>query len=422
MENVEFINPKLSFISEDITSFKTVKDLTELREKVAECRKTGKSFSKYNLTNLGDIKCVCFDGLTIEDVVFCRFCPTREKRPLLFQLSFVGAHLERVSFAHANLLQCNFDTREGTDDYEEKIATLNRVDFFYSELHYCRFRKTKSIFVDFRYSCVDNCTMGEFNVDLGDFYFCNFKGCTSFVDSHFENCSFTCATFENACIRMKNIAKGIVQENSEKYHSMFLYNDSVRWNRYNPCSSFSCMNHHFKDKDKTKSNAFIAGEAMNFYKQMSGIYAGKGLNRDSNKAYEKRVLEERKYCKYKMQELSAGVAEKDDHSWWYYWRCYIATWMTQSIGYGFKWVGPCIWFTILVILFWGIYQLTERLEVLNMPDSVQHLGFSLNNALGPFQEYYEVVNVLLSALQSTIGIILVGFLGFIMANKIRNNS
>ena len=459
MEDCKKNKAKLSFILEDETTFKTVNTVEELRQLVADCRKNGRALSKYDFSNLDVIDNVCFDRLVLEDVVFSRFRPCCNKRPLLFQLSFMGATLRRISFAHANLLQCNFDTidenahkqskidiegQDGNDinkDNCKEIPTiLEYADFFYSNLEYCRFRKTYSNYVDFRYSNINNCTLGEYEVKMGDFYCCNFLGSTNFIDSEFENCSFTNATFEHACIRMDNIRDGIVQENSDDYHNKFINNKGIHWYRYNPCFSFSSMN-HFSGVNKEKSDAAIASESMNFYKQMSGVFAGKGLNRDSNKAYAKKVLEERKYSKAKLVELKKEKdckaepvdlkkkEEKKDeeeknkeHGKWYYRRKLCSTYAIQWMGYGYKLLNPFLGFLLIVIVFWMIFQFVDCTVCINTPEWLQHIGYSLNNALSPFEDYYKVVNIFISALQSTLGVLIVGFLGFVVANKVRNNS
>ncbi|MBR1541124.1 MAG: pentapeptide repeat-containing protein [Bacteroidaceae bacterium] len=412
MENCNEFQAKLSFIDEENIEFKTVDSLEDLKIVVATCRNSNeKKLSKYNFSNLEEISCICFDGVTLEDVVFSRFCPCRNKRPLLFQLSFKGAILNRVSFAHADLQQCNFDS-----------ARIDYVDFFFSRIKYSRFRQSVAHYVDFRYSQINNCTLGEMDVTMGDFYFCNFLGSTNFIKSKFTNCSFTNAIFEHACIRMDNIEGGIIQEHSAAYHGDFLYKEELHWNRYNPCFSFSSMNPHSRDSI-IKSDAFIASESMNFYKQMSGIYAGKGLNRDSNQAYKKKVLEERKYCKKKLIVLKQeGYSNCDGESIWHYRSKYYKTFLTQAMGYGYKWWTPCVWFFALVIVFWIIFQLVDGIACIDTPDWLQHLGYSFNNALSPFEDYYRVVNIFISSLQSTLGILLVGFLGFVIANKIRNDS
>jgi hypothetical protein len=180
---------------------------------------------------------------------------------------------------------------------------------------------------------------------------------------------------------------------------------------------------HYSVENKVMSDAFIASESMNFYKQMSGVFAGKGLNRDSNEAYTKKVLEERKYSKAKIVALKKGEKEeKEKHNKWHYRRKLCSTYAIEWMGYGYKLWNPFLGFLLIVIVFWLIFQLVDYSVCINTPDWLQHIGYSLNNSLSPFEEYYKVVNIFISALQSTLGVLIVGFLGFVVANKIRNNS
>ena len=220
---------------------------------------------------------------------------------------------------------------------------------------------------------------------------------------------------------MDNIKGGIVQERSFIYHDDFLHNEKIHWNRYNPCFTRNTMNHHSKD-DREKSDVFIAAESMNFYRQMSGIYAGKGLNRDSNEAYRKKVLEERDYCKKMLKVLRRDGEEEEMPGKWHYRFELWGTYVTQGLGFGYKWWSPCVCFLLLVIVFWVIFQISAETSFYDLLEGFEHLGFSMNNALSPFEKYYNVVNIFVSSLQSTLGILLVGFLGFVVANKIRNNS
>ena len=49
------------------------------------------------------------------------------------------------------------------------------------------------------------------------------------------------------------------------------------------------------------------------------------------------------------------------------------------------------------------------------------LACSLNNTIGPYEDFYRVVGLWLSSIQTTLGILLVGFAGFVLANRVRNN-
>lgn len=45
---------------------------------------------------------------------------------------------------------------------------------------------------------------------------------------------------------MNNIPKGVIQENNVLYHYAFIH--VANWMKYNPCASFSSMNHESNKK------------------------------------------------------------------------------------------------------------------------------------------------------------------------------
>jgi uncharacterized protein YjbI with pentapeptide repeats len=416
-------------------SFVDENALLPIREKVvlfnmmSQCEKDEELYlSNLDLSEMDDCCSICFDGYKLENIVFSKFSPENPRKRHLFNLSFVGAELNKVSFVQAHLQQCNFDTMDveahelhykkmhgedmPEDMIERKVSILNEVDFFFSELDYCRFRRANAKFIDFRYSHVRDCTMSEFDVTYGDFYFCNFEGCTNFIDSRFTDCSLTCASFENDCLRMNNIIDGIAQEKSQIYHDGLIRNP--QWMKYNPCNSFSSMNHKANEGRNAESDAKIAGEAMYVYKQLSGLYAGKGLNRDSNRAYRKSKLCEIEYCKLQMK-IAWGKSDFKDF-FAYLWS-FIKAWGTKLLGFGYQWKATVIWF-IIIVLGYGIYGMFRK----GTDDDYNIIFHSLYNSMGPHDCFTEMVPLPWASFESMLGILLIGFLGFIIANNIRNDS
>ena len=245
--------------------------------------------------------------------------------------------------------------------------------------------------------------MRECVTTYGDFYSCTFKGTTTFQKSIFNYCSITNAIFEQQCLRMNNIRNGILQSDVNEYNKMVM--EYPRWYRYNPCMNFSAMLHEH-------SAYKIYSEAQEVYRQLSGIYAGKGLNRDSNRAY-------KEYIDYDLKQnwygIGANWEEKD------YKKCcnnisnLLGDILTIICGYGYMGWVVVLWFGILVSSFAFLCYAKKH-------EAVNSLSYSLSNSLGPFEEYYNTVQGVLPSIESVIGVLLVGFLGFIIANKIRNNS
>lgn len=376
-----------------------------------------------------------FTGWVIENVIFSSPSIEKDEKTIMSSFSFVGAKFERVVFAQACLIRCNFDKADLDainsnlnkadpeknkemraylyacgqipENEREKYlqTTLDEVDFFFSDLKLCRFRAAKMNAVDFRYSIVEDCTLRESKITYGDFYSCHFKGTTTFQKSDFINCSITNAIFEENCIRMNNIKSGILQTHIKDYREMV--NSYPRWCRYNPCMNFSAMLH-----DSEVNELRIHSEAKEIYKQLSGIYAGKGLNRDSNKAYKAyKDLD----LKHNWLSLFDNMGKGEIKECWHNLIAIIGDLLTIALGYGYMGRAVVIWFAILVGFF--TYLCYDKI---NNPE--ESLSFSLSNSLGPFDPYYSAVHGIMPSIESIIGILLVGFLGFVIANKIRNDS
>lgn len=374
-----------------------------------------------------------FGSWHIENVIFSRFDPHEQSRKVLFGLSFAGATLRRVCFAQAALCRCNFDTvdkeahRVNTERQHHPAAeeptlpegqtSLTEVTFFLSHLELCRFRNTKIHAADFRYAYLNDCTIREAEVEYGDFYFCNFRGCTTFDKTRFVACSFTNCLFENNAIRMSNLPQGVIQEHYEAYHHMVISYPS--WYHYNPSATYSSINHAANQDAKPaprqsdKARMSNMAEAANFYKNMSGIYAGKGLNRDSNSAYKMAKINEIRHL-----HLAIPI-------WWREGNKrkalrliprLLLDYLTAAMGFGYMWWAVVFWFTVLILVYGLYYHLhsTTGIDVA--------ISYSFNNSLGPNNAITEIINGFLASCQSAFGMLLIGFLGFIMANNLRNDS
>lgn len=421
-------------MNKSFTSFVIIENLMylstreQLIELIDKCRIEHRPLANINLTDV-DVSNIDFSHLIICNVIFNGFNPEVEKPKTIFNVNFKGCIMHGVSFSHCKFVRCNFDKDKLTirealkqntnldsqltvvDDSEGRPTYLNEVDFFFCQFDTCRFRSTKIDTADFRYSKFFDCTLGCWEVTKGDFYMCSFCGSTNFHMSKFKLCSLTEVIFEQHCPSIKNIDK-LVQEDYDVYHDIII--GKVNWSKHNPCAGYSHVN-EAEDKDnKLESRIHNHLEAYRVYAMLSGIYNGKGLFRESNDAYKKAKQNESKY-----RILSMKRDWNNSEYWSFSKNLYkeIQILFSKMLGYGCGMIPVCLVFVTLVAL--GGYLFYKNSFADDFGDS---LAFSLNNALGPHDYFSQIAGIIWASLQTTLGILLVGFLGFIMANRIRNNA
>ena len=380
----------------------------------------------YDLSHVDCSNIDGFEGLTIKNVIFSHYREDTSKRSLSL-ISFVGSSLENVCFAHSELIRCNFDG-----------AIIQGGDFFFCLLSYCRFRGVMGYCLDFRYSQIASCSMSTCKMVMCDFYMAEFRGSTAFVDSHFMYCSLTSATFSGNCLTMDNLSSVALhpeEKKSDNWPTVFknvlsrshrdvnLVQDDINvyqqfakktnWIRINPCGDESSLAPDGTIDKPLECKIYIADEARKLYTVLSGIYTGKGLFKDSNRAYR---MAKRKELEYSW--LSARRDFRDKNIWLgvkSLCKC-ISPLISKSLGYGYKWSIIVLWFVILVF---G-YSLYSYLTVHG--NYLSSLTGSMNNSMGPYEQFIQRINEVAGSLEPAIGTLLIGFLGFVIANRIRNNS
>lgn len=415
-----------SFVGKDNLICLSTRD--QLNELINNCRNEHKPLENLNLTKV-DVSNTDFSHLMIRNVIFNGFNPEREQPKKIFNVNFKGCIMIGVSFSHCRFIRCNFDKDKITmreaikhntksdgsltvrDNISNKPTYLNEVDFFFCQFETCRFRTTKIDTADFRYSKFTDCTLGSWEVTRGDFYMCSFCGSTNFYMSKFTLCSLTEVIFEQHCPSINNINK-LVQEDYDAYHDIII--GKVDWSKHNPCAGFSHVNEAEDNDKKLESRIHNHLEAYRVYAMLSGIYNGKGLFRESNEAYKKAKRNEAKFRSLSIKR------DWENREFWslskqLYKRFQIL--ISYIMGYGFKMMHVIFVFLILVII-GGVlfFNKTDADDIWNS------LAFSLNNTLGPYDYFSQIAGIIWASLQTAFGILLVGFLGFIMANRIRNNA
>lgn len=444
----DIMETKVSFV-EYKAKPKVVKDVVELKMLMSQCRKNKEPLANLDLSGV-EMKNIDMSVLDIVDVVFNTYDVTRSDYKEIYNVSFKGSKLTRVSFAQCSFERCNFDKYKPTQKELEKQnknmdssvivdTIIQEADFFMTRWESCRFRNTEINIADFRYSEFYNCSMGGCQVKLGDFYMAVFRGTTDFTDGIFRHCSITNAVFENDLVRMKGIDK-LAQECYDDYSNVII--GHKQWFKQNPCGDFSHKNEGEDEGHEVKSKAYIHNEASIVYAQLSGLYASKGFFKDSNLAYERAKCNEAwaKYyemiyecCKWasklklnvkkifskkkageeakkKVNPVKYGRIGKNMFSLLNFLVCWI-------LGFGYKLTNVVVCIVSLVV---G-YTFLFHSKTTNKHDFPEEFAYSLNNTIGPYEKFCDVVGYALSSVQTTAGILLIGFAGFVLANRVRSN-
>lgn len=432
----------VSFVKEK--QLHVIEQIEELKERIDQCRKSHTPLSGVDLSRV-DLQNIDMEQLEITDVIFNRYDIQTPLPKTIYNLSFRGSTLTRVSFANCHLIRCNFDrfeqtkresakqtgnnaVKEATEEEEVIIdTTLYEVDFFMSHWEACRLRKTRIEIADFRYSEFMDCSLGGCHITLGDFYMTAFRGTTNFMGSNFIHCSITNATFEHDCIRIKGI-QGLAQESYEDYSSIIIGHQ--RWRKQNPCATYSHQNEGEDKGERMKSKSFTHREASVVYAHLSGFYAGKGLFKDSNMAYERAKRNEARSAYYAMRwqwQQLLGKRSKSEQA--VPRRGILLQNMGRELlrvlnfclcwvlGFGYKLTNVITCFILLVVGYSILFH-WKTAEVLPWHTE---LAYSLNNSIGSFDLFINVLGAWMSSLQTTVGVLIVGFAGFVIANRVRNN-
>lgn len=434
---------KISFV--ETSNLKVLRCRLKLKALLLLHKLLHKPLKDYDLSRI-NLKNLDFSDLKLENVVFNYFDVEKKKRKEIFNVNFKGCTMNRVSFAHCSFCRCNFDSYSKKLNHENEeitvvkhTTTMNECDFFFCEFEKCRFINTKMEWVDFRYSSFTDCSMRCAKVTYGDFYMTAFHGTTNFPHSVFSLCSLTNATFDNHCLLMENIDR-LIQEDYELY-SIFIRKKN--WSKHNPCADFSELDKAEEDLCKLEEKIleekiYLSQEAKFIYTTLSGLYSGKGLFRDSNKAYSKAKKCEAQY--YKLLQKKAWQRKecwsllKNGKCWvcpvivmllGYGYACWswlknvirwVFTVIVMLIGYGYKPLPVMAWFAVLIVVFWMILWFTK-----DLPWN-ESLAASICNSIGPYSKMIENLGPVLASFETLAGVFLIGFFGFVIANKIRNNS
>jgi len=329
-----------------------------------------------------------FSGLNLTNVVFSDF----------------HAH-QTIDLSNANFQNCTIQNAKFSG------AKFCKTTFRGSNLNWC----------DFRYANFEQCTFQATRLFGCDFYRTEFIGNNIFEDANLEGVSLYLANLEGAGIRRGNLGHRILQEDKtlfREYHRHYA---------------------HISPADIQQHIDKCFQEASVVYRALMGTWTSKGLLEDASWAYVKlKRMETLTFAPWRSWKIYSQDHDKDlkgAHLFFSrvrivfkYLPKYVSNLFIDALcGFGES-IGKVVTTFLFLFLVCGLYYRVSQ-GVVDKNGGVivslaDNLLFSLGNLVSvsfdrllPANSQTEFV----MAFQSIVGIMLVGLLGFILGNKIRNS-
>jgi len=341
------------------------------------------------LNNLAgwDLSSINLHGLTLRNIVFSNF--HENKFTNLSNAIFRGCTFEDVKFSG---------------------ATLFRTDFRDCKFKWC----------DFRYIRCSQSTFQDSHFYGCDFYRANFEDYSLFEGTKMVGVSLFMANLQGAGLRRDNLGDKLLQEDKKLFEE---------------------FHHHFLNVSEKSIIDYLAkrhDEAMKIYRNLTGLWTSQGFFQDASWAYVKSKRNEKLTYSprfssrvYKTISGETSASKKILSSFLValrYFPKFVLYWIIDLIcGFGES-LGRLI-ASILVLLlgsafvYWSLGSL-KSLDGTVYIGFLDYLIFSIGNLtatdFGRFIASSKLTEVLI-AIQALLGISMVGLLGFILGNKIRNS-
>ena len=309
--------------------------------------------------------------------------------------------LKEVKFQHAVLIDCKFersflDTCDFTHAEIKGTGEAKYASFKDSKIYKTKFRNAVVETCDFRYADIIDCTLQEAWFKYTDFYRTAFKGITVFQDAKIESSSLNYISFETFCITRDNLkinssGAALVQEKESVYRDFL-----AKWIRLdNVKNEMSIIDTGLASKYR---------EAERIYRQLSALWEEKGHNKDAEWAYVKGKRMERNKLWFESPANTIGPKI----------RAIFNLLADLIFGYGVSLSRVFTTYIATILLFSVIYKsiLTD--------DIIACLKLSLGYTIGAGKSSHPIIETL-SMLQTGIGMLLTGFMGFVVANKVRKS-
>ena len=384
-----------------ITTIGVTNKLAPIKQNTMDSKALLQQIEKKHIEN-EDLSMIDIDDMDFSDCIITNVIFSKEKQServlknvifsnaVLKHVSFGDAVLDGGNFYNANMKDCSFQISIGKDKTVTKKTTINKVRFEKAFIKDCRFRNAGLKECDFRYADVINTTFENTSIELCDFYRTSFTGQNVFFDCRLIDSSIP-SYFEGTVIRRENLGNNrILQEDFEKYESFL---DEKR--------TKNVFNVDYSLKKRYK-------DAESIYRELSGLWSSRGYFSDANWAYIKaRRMERKKMChtgNYKTIFFLPKIV----------WNALC----DFCFGYGESISRTIITYFLIVLIFAIILNI-------KLPDNsfIDSIWYSIKNMLAQTPEEIKFGRTLvdmLNLIQSTLGILITGILGFIIANKIRN--
>lgn len=353
-----------------------------------------------------------FTGCTIINVVFSK---EKQKDRIISNAIFKDAKLKNVDFSDARLENIEFDNAvmDGCSfqiyNNDSLLPTIKKVSFAETKMNKCRFRNSIIEWSDFRYAEITNTTFEGSNIAFCDFYRAHFSKINIFNKSIIATSSLNYTLFEGTIIRKSNIANGVILEQDENNYKKFL----VEWKENGPGVRKTTAKTKWEPNDLNNELIAMPEHAENIFKNLNALWAGNGFLGDANWAYVEGRRAERKRFK---NELKVIIKSKERRAikrkiLWNYFCDY-------SFGYGES-LFKIIRAYILIIAFFAclLYFIVPLNSIMY---SFLCSFFNMIAQTPAELKSGSIGLTILNVIQSSLGILMTGIFGFVIANKIRN--
>ena len=407
-----------------------------------------------------------FSNLMLSNVIFSKQSGPKKS---LNRLIFINTCIQECEFGNAELAHCSFTH-----------SCLYKSSFKESIFYSSRFRDAVLSNIDFRYNAIYDTSFENGSLILCDFYRAHFKGINIFIDSRFVLCSLNHCFFETSCITKKNfltykqfkkktdiplcsnipsldeqIQQQIAAEKNKKMAEKINKQVTERMNEKEKAREIEKIKESIENqiaaknkKIKTRHKAFLIAEddhffnlfinepfinntgkklfysdkyqqryteAAKIYRLLSAEWESKGFFGDARWAFVRTKRCERRQYALDIKKKTIRIKEKP---------VLIGKWIRNALvdlflGYGTNAWKLLLSYCLLFLIFAFIYSyINWNSEVIPRP-----FIMALKSMIGltnPVEGKGKLVEML-SFIQTSLGILLTGFLGYIIADKIRKS-